>query len=163
MRRTWTSRWRPGQTAPTFKAMLHDGSDITTGSLQGTKFILFFYNHDGSETCTKEACNMRDHYSQLSQLGYAVYGVSEDSQKKHQKFISKFELPYPLISDEENQLAKLFDIYGEKEFMGRISDAVHRTTFVIDEHGVIESVIHPVDSANHYEQILESLNQSNPS
>ena len=65
-----------------------------------------------------------------------------------------------LISDEENQLAKLFDIYGEKEFMGRISDAVHRTTFVIDEHGIIESVIHPVDSANHSTQILESLNLS---
>ena len=87
-------------------------------------------------------------------------GSARIARKKHQKFISKFELPYPLISDEENQLAKLFDIYGEKEFMGRISDAVHRTTIVINEHGIIESVIHPVDSANHYTQILESLNLS---
>lgn len=157
MRRTWTSRLKPGQKAPAFKALLHDGTVLTTGNLQGKKYILFFYNHDGSETCTKEACNIRDHYSSLSQIGYAVYGVSEDSQKKHQKFILKFDLPYPLIADEDNQLAKLFDIYGEKEFMGRTSDAVHRTTFVIDEHGMIESVIHPVDSANHYSQIIESL------
>lgn len=158
MRRTWTSRWKAGQTAPTFKTWLHDGSELTSSNLQGKKFILFFYNHDGSDTCTKEACNIRDHYSLLSHLGYSVYGVSEDSQKKHQKFISKFELPYPLITDENNQLAKLFDIYGQKEFMGRISDAVHRTTFVIDDRGVIESVIHPVDSANHYAQIIQSLN-----
>lgn len=161
MRRTWTSRWKAGQPAPTFNTLLHDGSALTSSKLLGKKYILFFYNHDGSETCTKEACNIRDHYSQLTQLGYAVYGVSEDSPKKHQKFISKFELPYPLITDVENQLAKRFDIYGEKEFMGRISDAVHRTTFVIDEQGIIESVIHPVDSANHGAQIIESLNLSN--
>jgi thioredoxin-dependent peroxiredoxin len=157
MRSTWTSHWKAGQTAPTFKTLLHDGSALTSAQLQGKKYILFFYNHDGSETCTKEACNIRDHYLQLKEHGYTVYGVSEDSQKKHQKFISKFELPYPLITDEQNQLAKLFDIYGEKEFMGRISDAVHRTTFVIDQQGIIESVIHPVDSANHFAQIMESL------
>lgn len=160
MRRTWTSRWKPGKTAPAFKSLLHDGSELTTAKLQGKKFILFFYNHDGSETCTKEACNIRDHYHHLTQLGYAIYGVSEDSQNKHQKFILKYDLPYPLITDSENQLAKLFDIYGEKEFMGRISDAVHRTTFVIDEKGIIKSVIHPVDSANHYAQIIDSLNIS---
>jgi thioredoxin-dependent peroxiredoxin len=157
MRRTWTSRWKPGQTAPAFKASLHDGTEVSSASLKGKKYILFFYNHDGSETCTKEACNIRDHYAILRKKGFFVFGVSEDSQKKHQKFISKYNLPYPLIADEGNALAKLFDIYGEKEFMGRISDAVHRTTFVVNEKGMLEAIIHPVDSANHASQILSEL------
>lgn len=157
MRRTWTSRWKPGDQAPAFTTQLHDGSVLNSGSLIGKKYILFFYNHDGSETCTKEACNIRDHFQSLRKKGYTVFGVSEDSIKKHQKFILKYELPYSLISDEGNALAKLFDLFGEKEFMGRISDAVHRTTFVINEKAIIEAVIHPVDSSRHSEQILEEL------
>ncbi|MDQ3016831.1 MAG: peroxiredoxin [Bacteroidota bacterium] len=157
MRSTWTSKLKPGKSAPSFSSNLHDGSALSTASLKDKKYILFFYNHDGSETCTKEACNIRDGFDELNQLGYHVFGVSEDSVKKHQKFISKYALPYPLISDEGNALAKLFDIYGVKEFMGRTSDAVHRTTFVVDEKGIIQSVIHPVDSAQHTQQILDSL------
>jgi len=160
MRRTWTSTLRPGQKTPEFSAILHDGTELTATSLRGKKYILFFYNHDGSETCTKEACNMRDNFQLLTNLGYLVIGVSEDSIKKHIRFISKFDLPYPLVADEGNVLARSFGIFGEKEFMGRTSDAVHRTTFVVNEKGIIESVIHPVDSANHAQQILESLNIS---
>ena len=160
MRRTWTSRYNPGQPAPAFEAKLHDDTFISSSQLLGKKYILFFYNHDGSETCTKEACNIRDHYVTLKDQGFIIFGVSEDSVKKHQKFIAKYQLPYPLISDEGHNLARAFDIYGEKEFMGRISDAVHRTTFVIDESGVILSVIHPVDSSRHAEQIIESLTTS---
>lgn len=158
MRRTWTSNLKTGQSAPSFKATLHDGTEVTSASLAGKRVILFFYNHDGSETCTNEAVNMRDHYEQLTQKGFTVLGVSEDSMKKHQKFIAKYKLPYGLISDESNTLAKLFDIYGTKEFMGRISEAVHRTTFVINEKGKIEAIIHPVDSSNHAFQILTELN-----
>ena len=157
MRTTWTSKWKAGQKSPYFSALLHDGSAITSGQLAGKKFILFFYNHDGSETCTNEACNVRDHFSELTSRGYLVFGVSEDSPRKHQKFIAKYDLPYPLISDPEHHVAKAFDVYGRKEFMGRISDAVHRTTFVINEHGIIEAVIHPVHSSNHSQQILEAL------
>jgi peroxiredoxin Q/BCP len=157
MRRTWTSKWIPGQPAPSFQAMLHDGLEVSSQELKGRRYILFFYNHDGSETCTKEACNMRDHYKELSELGFTVIGVSEDSAKKHQRFISKYQLPFALITDEENRLAKLFDIYGRKEFMGRVSDTVHRTTFVIDAAGKFEAVIHPVDSAHHTAQILSEL------
>lgn len=160
MRRTWTSRLKPGQSAPAFKVLLHDGSEITSASLFGKRVILFFYNHDGSETCTNEAVNVRDHYDLLTQKGFTVIGVSEDSIKKHQKFIHKYALPYSLISDEGNALAKLFDIYGTKEFMGRTSDAVHRTTFVISANGKIEAIIHPVDSSNHTMQLLEELNIS---
>ncbi|HUR30973.1 MAG TPA: peroxiredoxin [Saprospiraceae bacterium] len=160
MRSTWTSRLIRGQSAPEFRGITQSGDEISSSKLLGKKYILFFYNHDGSETCTKEACNMRDHFDLLSDSGFTIFGVCEDSCGKHQRFISKYGLPYSLISDEKNVLAKLFDIYGSKEFMGRISDTVHRTTFVIDEEGIIQSVIHPVDSAHHAEQILESLNQN---
>ena len=158
MRTTWTSRWKQGQKAPSFRTTLDDDTELTSEQLIGNRYILFFYNHDGSETCTKEACQMRDKYDDFKKLGYKVFGVSEDTIKKHQKFIEKYGLPYSLISDNDNQLAKLFDIYGTKEFMGRISDAVHRTTFVIDANGIIEAVIHPVDSGNHAAQIFEALN-----
>ena len=158
MRRTWTSRLLPGQKAPSFKAKLHDGSEITLEDLSGKRVILFFYNHDGSETCTNECVNVRDHFDLLTKKGFTILGVSEDSIKKHQKFIAKYNLPYGLISDEGNALAKMFDIYGTKEFMGRTSDAVHRTTFVISADGKIEAVIHPVDSSNHTSQILTELN-----
>ena len=160
MRRTWTSRLKPGQSSPTFTALLHDGTEITSASLAGKRVILFFYNHDGSGTCTNEAVNMRDHYTLLTQKGFTILGVSEDTIKKHQKFIAKYDLPFGLISDEGNALAKLFDIYGTKEFMGRTSDAVHRTTFVIAPNGKIEAIIHPVDSSNHTSQILTELNLS---
>ena len=158
MRTTRVSKFIKGNKAPEFTTQLHDGSTLTSGDLHGQKYILFFYNHDGSETCTKEACNVRDHYELLKGRGYKVFGVSEDSISKHQKFIAKFNLPYTLISDQHNQLAATFDIYGQKEFMGRISDAVHRSTFVIDEKGIIQAVIHPVDSANHVQQIINALN-----
>lgn len=160
MRRTWTSRWKAGQAVPSFNAILHDGTTISSTQLKGKKYILFFYNHDGSGTCTNEACNIRDHYTILKNKGFAVFGVSEDSAKKHRKFIEKYQLPFPLITDEGNVLAKLFDIYGEKEFMGRISDAVHRTTFVIDASGDFIAVIHPVDSSHHAEQIIDILEQT---
>lgn len=158
MRRTRTSKLSPGQKIPDFRSVIQDGTELSATGLLGKKYILFFYNHDGSETCTKEACNMRDNFQLLSGLGYTVIGVSEDSIKKHNKFISKLNLPYSLIADKGNVLAKILDIYGEKEFMGRTGDAVHRTTFVVNVKGVIESVIHPVDSANHAKQILDSIN-----
>lgn len=150
-----------GQKAPDFDVLLDDGKTISSTSLKGKPYILFFYNHDGSETCTKEACNVRDHYAELTAAGYLVFGVSEDSVKKHQSFRAKYELPYPLIADADNVLAKAFDIYGPKKFMGRTSDAVHRTTFVVDSKGRIEAVIHPVESARHAEQILTRLKHKN--
>jgi peroxiredoxin Q/BCP len=140
--------------APEFTAILDDGTTITSKALKGTPLILFFYNHDGTETCTVEACNIRDQYRDLKKKGYQVIGVSEDSVRKHQGFKKKFALPYALISDPENALAKLFDVYGEKKFMGRISDTVHRTTFVIGADWKIRAAIHPVVSADHANQIL---------
>ena len=141
--------------APEFEVSLDDGSKITSKALKGKPLILFFYNHDGTETCTIEACNIRDHYAELTKKGYQVIGVSEDSVRKHQSFKKKYKLPYPLISDADNALAKQFDVYGEKHFMGRVFDAVHRTTFVIGSDWKIKEVIHPVISAEHAAQILK--------
>ena len=160
MRRTWTSKLNSGDKAPDFRVLTNDDRELTNSDLLGRKYILFFYNHDGSETCTKEACNVRDHFQSLTSLGYQIFGVSEDSPGKHRKFISRYALPYSLISDKGNTLAKSFDIYGKKEFMGRTSDAVHRTTFVINEKGIIEAVIHPVNSSDHAKQIIEAINNS---
>ena len=153
-RATWKSKLKAGDTIPTFEVPLHDGGVLTSDDIKGNKTILFFYPADDTPTCTKEACNIRDNYSILTDAGYNIYGVSKDSAKKHQKFIDKYSLPYPLIVDKDNELAKKFDIFGEKKFMGRVSMAIHRTTFVIDADGKIDRVIHPVESANHAAQIL---------
>lgn len=153
-RKTWESNLKEGQKAPEFTTTLDDGSTLKSSDLKGERVVLFFYNHDGTETCTKEACNLRDNYPRLKKAGYTVIGVSEDSVRKHQNFRKKYNLPYPLISDKDNALAKKFDVYGEKHFMGRVSDAVHRTTFVIGPDWKIEKVIHPVISTDHASQIL---------
>ena len=141
--------------APEFEAKLDDNSVISSKALKGKPLVLFFYNHDGTETCTVEACNLRDNYRTLQKKGYQVIGVSEDSARKHQGFKKKYDLPYPLITDPENALAKLFDVYGEKKFMGRDLITTHRTTFVIDEDWKIQAVIHPVISSDHAAQILD--------
>jgi peroxiredoxin Q/BCP len=154
-RATWTSRLKPGMKAPEFEAILDDGSTVSSKALKGKPLVLFFYNHDGTETCTVEACNLRDNYQKLIKKGFRVIGVSEDSVRKHQGFKKKYSLPFPLISDTGNVLAKQFDVFGEKKFMGRVSNAVHRTTFVISSDWKITAVIHPVISADHAAQIFE--------
>ncbi len=156
VRKTWKSKFNVGDTAPDFKTDLHDGSVLDSDSLKGSPVVLFFYNTDGTETCTREACNIRDNYKQLLKAGYQVYGVSKDSERKHQNFRKKYALPFPLISDKDNLLAKTFDIFGEKHFMGRVSNTVHRTTFVIDKKWKFEKVIHPVVSGEHASQILDA-------
>ena len=152
---TWQTSLKVGQPAPDFEAIIEDESTIKLSDYQGKKLLLFFYNSDGTPTCTTENCNIRDNYDMLLNQGFAVLGVSKDSPRKHQNFIKKFELPFSLISDKDNVLAKRYDIFGEKKFMGRISDAVHRTSFVIDEKGKIERIIHPVISKDHARQVLE--------
>ena len=154
VRKTWESKFKVGQVAPEFNTTLHNGAILDSHTLKGKPVILFFYNTDGTETCTKEACNIRDNYKALTEAGYQVFGVSKDSERKHRNFIQKYNLPYPLISDKDNILAKTFDIFGEKHFMGRVSNAVHRTTFVIDKEWKFAQVIHPVLSSDHASQIL---------
>ena len=148
---------KAGDKAPDFTTLDQDGNNFTLSDNFGKKIILFFYPKDDTPTCTKEACNLRDNYSMLRKKGYDIIGVSPDGVKSHQKFIKKFELPFRLITDEDRAVAKKYDVYGPKMFMGREIISVHRTTFVIDEKGILEQVIRKVKSGDHANQILEGV------
>jgi len=143
-----------GDKAPKFSGVDENGDKIGLKDFKGKKLILFFYPKDNTPTCTVEACNLRDNYSMLKKKGYALLGVSPDTQKKHQNFIKKFDFPFPLLADTELETIKAFDVWGPKKFMGKEYDGLHRTTFVIDEKGKIEQVITKVKSKDHAAQIL---------
>lgn len=139
---------------PDFEARLHDGRTISRESLLGTKYVLYFYPKDDTPTCTKQACNLRDHYDALRSAGYEIYGVSPDDAASHMKFKEKYSLPFDLVVDEDLTLCNLFDVWGEKTTFGRTYDGVHRVTFAIDEKGVITRVIEQVKATEHHDQIL---------
>ena len=143
-----------GDKAPTINAIDQDGQKVTLTQFKGKKVILYFYPQDDTPTCTKEACNYRDNYTMLKKKGYVVLGVSMDTAKKHQKFISKYELPFTLIADEDRKVIDAYGVWGLKKFMGREFMGIHRPTFLIDEKGFIERIIEKVDSANATAQIL---------
>ncbi len=141
--------------APDFEAKDQNGEIVKLSNYKGKKVILYFYPQDNTPTCTTEACNFRDNYSKLKKKGYEVIGVSPDSEKKHQNFIKKFELPFTLLSDKDLKVANTYGVWGPKKFMGRVTDSIHRETFVIDENGTIEKIIEKVVSKKATEQILE--------
>lgn len=145
---------KAGDKAPNFEAVIEDGSTVKLSDYSGKKLVLYFYPKDNTPGCTAEACNLRDNYNTLLEKGYAVLGVSPDSEKKHQNFIAKFELPFSLIADKDLQVIKDYGCWGLKKFMGREFEGVYRTTFVIDEAGVIEEVFTKVKTKEHAEQIL---------
>lgn len=149
-----------GQKAPSFSGKIQDGSIIDSKSLVGQKYILFFYPKDDTPGCTREACNLRDNYKWFDKNGYKIFGVSPDNEKKHQKFIDKYEFQFPLIADTEKEIISAFGIWGPKKFMGRVFDGVHRTTFVIDENGIITEIITKVKTNEHSEQIMELVKES---
>ncbi len=146
---------KEGDPAPEIEAVDENGNEITLKEYRGNKVVLFFYPKDNTPTCTVEACNLRDNYSELMEKGYKVIGVSADTQKKHQNFINKFSLPYPLIADTDKKVINDYGVWGPKKFMGREFDGIHRTTFVISEKGVIEKIIEKVKAKEHTQQILE--------
>lgn len=144
-----------GDTAPQINALDQDGNPVSLADFKGFKVIIYFYPKDNTPGCTAQACNLRDNYEALLQKGYKILGVSADSQKSHQGFISKFDLPFPLIADVEKKMLQDYGVFGPKKFMGKTYDGIHRTTFVIDENGLIERIIKDVDTKNHTKQILE--------
>jgi peroxiredoxin Q/BCP len=146
-----------GMKAPDFKGEDQDGKLVSLEDFKGKKLILYFYPQDNTPTCTNEACNLRDNFSELKRKGFAIIGVSPDPGKKHKKFIDKFRLPFPLIADTEMKIIRDYDVWGTKQFMGRIYDGLVRTTFVISEKGYIELVITKVESKDHAAQILREL------
>lgn len=144
-----------GDKAPQVSQKDDMGNLINITDYLGKKLVLFFYPKANTPTCTTEACNLRDNFKDLSEKGYAIVGVSADSQKKQANFKEKFSFPYPLLADEDKTVIDAFGVWGEKKFMGRTFDGIHRITFVIDEKGIIEKVIDTVKAKKHAEQVLE--------
>lgn len=146
---------KPGDKAPMFKAKDQNGQSISLTDLKGKTVVLFFYPKDSTPTCTVEACNLRDEYKLLSKKNLVVLGVSADDEKSHLKFATKNNLPFSLLADTDMKIIKDYDVWGIKQFMGKIFDGILRTTFVINEKGIISHVITKVKSKEHAQQILE--------
>ncbi|HZH70566.1 MAG TPA: thioredoxin-dependent thiol peroxidase [Flavobacteriaceae bacterium] len=144
-----------GDKVPAFTAKDHDGNSISLTDYTGKKLVVFFYPKASTPGCTAEACNLRDHYKELKDRGYELLGVSADSQKRQKNFREKYNFPFPLLADEDKKVIEAFGVWGPKKFMGREFDGIHRTTFVIDEKGVVERVISKVKTKDHAAQILE--------
>ncbi len=131
------------------------GNTVSLADLRGKKVILYFYPHDMTPGCTTQACNLRDHHSQLLKRGYAVIGVSEDDEASHKKFSDKYDLPFPILVDTSHDILNAYGVWGEKTFMGRTYDGTHRTTFLIDEEGNIAHIIAKPDTGDHAREIIE--------
>ena len=144
-----------GDNAPEINSVDQNGDAITLEQFKGKKVVLYFYPKDMTPGCTVQSCNLRDNYKALLDKGYVVLGCSADSPVRHQKFIEKHDLPFPLISDESKQALNAYGVWGSKKFMGKEYDGISRTTFVIDEKGIIEDVITKVDTKQHTNQILK--------
>lgn len=144
-----------GIPAPSFEAKDQNGNIIKLSDLKGRKVILYFYPKDATPGCTAQACNLRDNYEALQKAGFIVLGVSSDSEKSHLKFIEKQNLPFPLIADEDLKVHEAFGTWVEKSMYGRKYMGTARTTFVIDENGILTEIIEKVDTKNHTNQILK--------
>ena len=146
-----------GDKAPELLGRDENGNEIRLSDFKGKKLVLYFYPKDLTSGCTTEACNLRDNYGELKARGYEVVGVSVDDGKKHQRFIAKNELPFHLIADTEKTLVEQFGVWGEKKMCGRTYMGTFRTTFIINEDGVIERVFTPkeIKVKEHAQQILK--------
>ncbi len=140
--------------APQFEGIDQNGNTVKLSSFTGKKIVLYFYPKDDTPGCTAEACSLRDNYKDLLNKGFIVLGVSPDSEKSHQKFAGKYSLPFPLIADPEKKILTAYGAYGEKVMYGKKVMGVIRTTFIIDEKGMIEKVIKKVDTKEHATQIF---------
>lgn len=146
---------KAGDKAPDFSVLNQDGNTVSLSDFNGKKLVLFFYPKASTPGCTAEACNLRDNVLRFRESGYEILGASADSPKRQLNFKNKYELPYDLLADEDHALLNAFQVWGgPKKFMGKEYDGIHRTTFVIDENGVIEDVITKVKTKDHATQIL---------
>lgn len=141
--------------APYFEALDHQGHTIKLSDYSGKKLVLFFYPKASTPGCTMEACNLRDNYKTFLARGYDVLGVSADSADRQLKFINKYELPFPLLADENKEVINAYGVWGPKKFMGREYEGIHRVTFVIDENGFLEDIITKVKTKEHSQQLLK--------
>lgn len=151
------SKLQVGDKAPEISANDQTGKPFSLKALKGKKVILYFYPKDDTPGCTAEACNFRDNYSALKKKGFEVIGVSVDDEKKHNKFIEKYELPFTLIADTEKKVVEDYGVWGEKKFMGRAYMGTNRVTFIIGEDGKIEHIINKVDTKDSTKQVLDLI------
>ena len=149
----------PGDPAPNFFAPNQAGKLIELYSISSEWTILFFYPQDLTPTCIKEACNLRDNYTALKKLKCKIFGISQDDETSHKKFIDRYTLPYELLVDSGNKIATDYNVYSRKKFMGIAYTGIHRSTFILDEQKKIHKIIYPVVSANHHSQIIEAISK----
>ena len=149
------AKLKTGDPAPAFEAVDQDGNMKTLADYRGRKLILYFYPKDNTSGCTAEACSLNDNYDTLTAQGYEVVGISPDSAGSHQKFIAKYNLAFNLIADTDKKILEDYGVWAEKSMYGRKYMGVLRTTFIIDEQGIIERVITKVNTKNAAEQILK--------
>jgi peroxiredoxin Q/BCP len=148
---------QPGDAIPPFTTVDQDENIVRSTDMAGKKSIVFFYPKANTPGCTAEACNLRDHYNVLQDKGFQLFGISADAPKKQKNFADKYELPFPLLADEDKSVINAFGVWGPKKFMGKEYDGIHRTTFLIDEKGRVEKVISKVKTKDHAAQILEDI------
>ena len=151
------SEIKEGVKAPNFSGVDQNGNTVKLSDFSGKTLIVYFYPKDNTPGCTMQACNLRDNYKLLLDKGFAIIGVSADTEKKHQNFIEKYDLPFPLIADTDKVMIKQFECWGLKKFMGREYDGIFRKTFIIDEKGMIIKIFEKVKTKHHTQQILEEL------
>ena len=145
-----------GEKIPEILGLDQDGKELKMSDFKGKKLVLYFYPKDQTAGCIAEACSFRDNLSVLANAGYAVVGVSKDSQKSHLNFIAKQHLNFPLISDPEKSLIERFGVWGEKKMCGKVGFGVIRTTFIINEDGVVERIIEKVNTKQAAQQVIEA-------
>ncbi len=147
--------------APDFTALTHTGESFTLNAIKGKKVILFFYPKDDTPGCTAQACSLRDNYGALQKAGFEVIGISKDTEQKHLKYRTKYELPYKLIADTDTLINQKYEVWAEKKFMGKTYMGTSRTTFILDELHIIKQIITEVNTAKHGEQILDLIQSNN--
>ena len=143
-----------GEAAPAFVAKDQNGNVVSLSDYSGKKVVLYFYPKDDTPGCTAQACNLRDNYQLMLKEGFEVLGVSVDDAKAHQKFIKKYELPFSLLADTDHAVVEAYGVWVEKSMYGKTYMGTARTTFVIDEQGVVQEIISKIDTKNHAEQVL---------
>lgn len=150
---------KEGDAAPDFTVKDQNGNDVKLSDFLGRKVALYFYPKDDTPGCTKQACSLRDGFEEFERRGIKIFGISPDGEASHQKFISKFDLPFTLLADENHRVADLYSSYGEKKFMGKTYTGVLRKTFLIDERGVIKKIFDKVKVEEHADEVLRAFEE----
>lgn len=148
---------KEGDKAPVFKGINQNNKELSLSDYLGKRLILYFYPKDNTPGCTAEACNLNDNYSELTDMGFEVLGISPDTPSKHQNFITKYNLSFNLIADTKFEIMKSYGVWGEKSMYGKTFLGVYRTTFIISQEGVIEKIITKVKTKEHTAQILKEI------